>query len=261
MNKSIQSHAMVIMMLIVIVTFIIAFIVSMSYLVEPEDEPLYTFEEALQLQLNNGTEDLKFDSGYLVPATEDDIKNAMDPKNQGVFQFVQLDNKSKISVEDANELLKDSGVLKDTGEFFVQAEKEYNVNALYLIAHAKIETGNGKSELAKGIKVDGTTYYNYFGIGAFDIGAIKTGSSYAKKANWNSKENAILGGAKFIKEHYFDNNQVTLYDMRWNPNSPGTHLYATDIRWSDSIARVLESHYEAVQLKPDFIEKDIYKEE
>ena len=142
MNKSIQSHAMVIMMLIVIVTFIIAFIVSMSYLVESEDEPLYTFEEALQLQLNNGTEDLKFDSGYLVPATDEDIKNAMDPKHQGVFQFVQLDNKSKISVEDANELLKDSGVLKDTGEFFVQAEKEYNVNALYLIAHAKIETGN-----------------------------------------------------------------------------------------------------------------------
>lgn len=45
----------------------------------------------------------------------------------------------------------------------------------------------------------------------------------------------IEGGAKWISENYINNedyNQNTLYEMRWNPMSPGTHQYATDIRWA-----------------------------
>lgn len=261
MKNSLQKHLLVIIMLVIILIFIIAFIVSMNYLLEKEEEPMYTFNEALERQIGNGTEDLKFMDGYLVPASDEDIKQAMQPNLQSKYQFVELNNKSHVSVETLNDLLKDAGVLKDTGEYFLKAEEEYNVNALYLIAHAKVETGNGKSELAKGIKVDGKTYYNFYGIGAFDVAAIKEGSSYAKKEKWDSKERAITGGAKFIRDEYFDNEQNTLYDMRWNPNNPGTHLYATDIKWPESISRILETHYEAAQLKPDFIKSEIYKEE
>lgn len=54
------------------------------------------------------------------------------------------------------------------------------MNVLYLVSHALVETGNGKSELAKGIEVDGKTYFNFYGIGAFDENAVHTGSSFAK---------------------------------------------------------------------------------
>ena len=261
MKNSLQKHILVIIMLVIILIFIIAFIVSMDYLLEKEEEPMYTFNEALERQISNGTEDLKFNDGYLVPASDDDIKQAMQPDLQNTYQFVELNNKSKVPVETLNELLKDAGVLKGTGEYFLKAEEEYDVNALYLIAHAKVETGNGKSKLAKGIKVDDKTYYNFYGIGAFDVAAIKEGSSYAKKAKWDSKERAIIGGAKFIRHEYFDNDQNTLYDMRWNPNNPGTHLYATDIKWPESISDILETHYKVAEIKPDFIDSKIYKEE
>ena len=54
----------------------------------------------------------------------------------------------------------------------------------------------------------------------FDENAIHTGKSYAKEASWTSPRKAILGGAKFIRTNYFDNDQITLYQMRWNPKSP-----------------------------------------
>lgn len=52
---------------------------------------------------------------------------------------------------------------------------------------------------------------------------------------WTTPEKAIEGGAKWISEQYINNpnyQQNTLYEMRWNPASPGKHEYATDIGWA-----------------------------
>jgi type VI secretion system secreted protein VgrG len=52
---------------------------------------------------------------------------------------------------------------------------------------------------------------------------------------WTSPEKAIDGGAKWISEKYINNSdyaQNNLYKMRWNPASPGTHQYATDVNWA-----------------------------
>ena len=75
-----------------------------------------------------------------------------------------------------------------------------------------------------------------FGIGAFDQDAIATGHSYAKEHNWTTPSKAIMGGAAFIRHQYFENEQITLYQMRWNPKNPGSHQYASDIEWADKIA-------------------------
>ena len=45
-----------------------------------------------------------------------------------------------------------------------------------------------------------------------------------------------MGGAAFIRHQYFENEQITLYQMRWNPKNPGSHQYASDIEWADKIA-------------------------
>lgn len=52
------------------------------------------------------------------------------------------------------------------------------------------------------------------------------GKSYAEKEQWTSPDKAIIGGAKFIRNEYFENNQLNLYQMRWNPENPAQHQYA-----------------------------------
>ena len=58
--------------------------------------------------------------------------------------------------------------MKGMGAAFIEAAKEYNVSEVYLVAHACLESGNGTSQLATGVEVNGTTVYNLFGIGAYD---------------------------------------------------------------------------------------------
>jgi beta-N-acetylglucosaminidase len=115
-----------------------------------------------------------------------------------------------------------------------------NVNEIYLISHALLETGNGSSKLANGVlvsSVDGKlvpprVVYNTYGIGAYDNCALQCGSEYAYKMNWFTSKAAIVGGAAFINKNYVSAGQDTLYKMRWNPAAPGTHQYATDIGWA-----------------------------
>ena len=77
--------------------------------------------------------------------------------------------------------------------------------------------------------------YNMFGIGAYDSNPNLYGAQRAYDERWFTPEAAILGGAKFAASNYVNrpsNPQDTLYKMRWNPQSPATHQYATDIGWA-----------------------------
>ena len=150
--------------------------------------------------------------------------------------------------------------MKGKEKAFLNAQDKYNINIIYLLSHAFIETGNGNSELASGVKMsNGKTFYNFYGIGAFDQDAVETGSSYARKKGWTSPEKAIDGGARFVRKDYLDNGQDTLYKMRWNPYNPGQHLYATDVNWATSIGKIMESYYDKHDLKKAEIYKDYYK--
>jgi mannosyl-glycoprotein endo-beta-N-acetylglucosaminidase len=133
--------------------------------------------------------------------------------------------------------------LDGKGDAFLQAGRDNNINEVYLLAHALLETGNGKSTLANGVwvsSVDGKAVtpkkvYNMYGIGAKDGDALRLGSEYAYKQGWDTPEKAIIGGAKWIADQYINNityKQNTLYKMRWNPAVPGDHQYATDIGWA-----------------------------
>lgn len=90
--------------------------------------------------------------------------------------------------------------------------------------------------------------YNLFGIGAVDKSPIDAGAEYAYKQGWTSVEKAIEGGAKWISENYINNSkygQNTLYKMRWNPEKPAEHQYATDIAWASKQAKSMSSMFEA----------------
>ena len=169
-----------------------------------------------------------------------------------MYQFLVLSGTSGISVKDLNNALVGKGILEGRGQAFIDAGKQHNVNELYLLSHALLETGNGKSKLATGIlvdKVDGKAVtpkvvYNMFGIGAFDSDPLRLGSERAYKEGWFTPEAAIVGGAKFISSSYINNpkyKQDTLYKMRWNPISPGSHQYATDIGWAAKQVKNIDS--------------------
>lgn len=220
----------------------------------------YTFKEAVQKQtagdaLHTKSEGLKF-----VEASKNDIADAMKVENDDSdLEYMDISEPVNMSEEEVNEILKGKGILEDRGQDFLEAQDKYDVNVIYLISHANIETGEGQSELAEGLKEGKKRYYNFFGIGAFDSNALKTGSTYAQQADWTSPKKAILGGAKFIRQQYFDNHQISLYQMRWNPKEPATNQYASDIDWSAKIASQMENYYDHYGLKKENIRKNYYK--
>ncbi|WP_368653167.1 GW dipeptide domain-containing protein [Ornithinibacillus sp. 4-3] len=183
-----------------------------------------------------------------------DIREYLDPNKNDEFQHLRLDSSVNVPASELNKLLAGKGVLNNRGQAFINAAKAENINEVYLISHAILETGHGTSALANGVEVglnsNGNpvrvtnanrnsltnikTTYNMFGIGAVDGNALNTGAIRAYNEGWFTPDTAIRGGAKFIGEKYIHGTykQNTLYKMRWNPVAPSTHQYASDIAWS-----------------------------
>lgn len=240
--------------------FVIAFIVSETT-GNRNYQSEYTFDEAVSAHMEKNTQDVTIEDGELTDADENQIREYMSTdKDHYPLQHMDLRDKVDAETEILNEILEGKGVLENHGETFLEAQNIHDINVLYLISHAQLETGNGQSELAQGIKTD-ETYYNFFGIGAFDKQAVEAGASYAEQVNWTSPEAAILGGAEFISDNYVNNYQNTLYKMRWNPENPGNHQYATDIRWPVIIADIMSSYYNEYNLNTGKMEYTEYRNE
>ncbi|BGE81741.1 N-acetylglucosaminidase [Staphylococcus petrasii] len=219
----------------------------------------YHFQEAVRKQTQSDLVNTVDKNGDFTPASNTEVEQAMQiKKNDNNLKYMDLYHTVPMSKEEVTHILKGKGILEDQANAFIEAQDKYGVNILYLISHARVETNNGKSELAQGIKDGNHQYYNFFGIGAFDEDAIHTGKSYAKEQQWTSPRKAILGGAKFIQTTYFENEQRTLYQMRWNPQNPGQHQYASDIEWPDKIATYMKEYYDHFGIKKDKIRRNYY---
>ena len=40
--------------------------------------------------------------------------------------------------------------------------------------------------------------------------------------------------------------------MRWNPQNPGQHQYASDIQWANNIADLMEKYYDKYGIKRSY---------
>ncbi|WP_301420137.1 glucosaminidase domain-containing protein [Mammaliicoccus lentus] len=235
----------------------------------------YTLDEAVDIQmaLKNGTEPKKVLPSGVRKATRAEVKDAMDTSKYiddpvQKYQFLDLNQSQNIPVSKLNELLRGKGILENQGEAFSEAAKSVGVNEIYLISHALLETGNGTSDLAKGgsINSDGkvdlksdTKYYNMFGVGAIDDNALYGGIKYAQQAGWDTPSKAIFGGAQFISSNYINAGQNTLYKMRFNPQNPGEHQYATGVDFSISNAKRISDFYQQIQIDGEYYDFDRYK--
>ncbi|PTK23641.1 N-acetylmuramoyl-L-alanine amidase [Mammaliicoccus sciuri] len=235
----------------------------------------YTLDQAIDIQmaLRNGSEPKKVLASGIRNATRAEVKDAMDTSkyvNDPVqkYQFLDLNKSQNISVTKLNDLLRGKGILENQGSAFSQAAKAVGINEIYLISHALLETGNGTSDLANGGAIDQngkvdlnaqTKYYNMFGVGAIDKNALYGGIKYAQQAGWNTPEKAILGGAQFIANNYIKSGQNTLYKMRFNPQNPGVHQYATGIDFAKSNAKRISDFYQQIQTDGQYYDVDQYK--
>lgn len=231
----------------------------------------------------NNTNYYKIATGW-VNASKSDTKYYLDPlsftnkKEKEYYQYLKLSAFSGLNEKDINaKILHNKGILKNRANAFLKAGFKYNVNEIYLISHASLETGNGASRLANGIKVNvkrdskgkiiynqngeqeitvladhakkyDAKVYNMYGIGAYDSCAMECGARRAFNEGWTSPNKAIIEGAKFAAENYIHAGQDTLYKMRWNPDSLMTkgyasHQYATDIGWAIKQTKSFEQLY------------------
>jgi beta-N-acetylglucosaminidase len=198
-------------------------------------------------------------------ANRDEIFDSMNPKKYvndsvGKYMFLKLTYFEGVTEAQLNTLLKGKGILEGRGAAFLAAGKSANVNPIYLVSHALLETGNGKSSLATGkLIVDklydkenyvdengNATYrpkvasdvtpkaiYNMYGIGAYDADANLWGADKAYREGWFDPDAAIIGGAKWIAASYIGKGQDTLYKMKWDfSTSSMWHQYATDVQWA-----------------------------
>ncbi|RFU61127.1 SH3 domain-containing protein [Peribacillus glennii] len=189
-----------------------------------------------------------------VNASPTDVAYYVNPDNfanhpMESFQFLKLSQTTNLNVAEVNEkILAGKGILSGKAATFIEAGETYGVNEIYLISHALLETGNGASELATGVEINGKTVYNMYGIGAYDDTAVSSGAKYAYEAGWFTPEAAIIGGAQFIARGYINAGQDNLYKMRWNPlgaaaNGYATHQYATDIGWASKQVKQIYNLY------------------
>ena len=112
--------------------------------------------------------------------------------------------------------------LAGKGAVFKEAEKRYQVNALYLMAHSALESAWGRSQIAKDKN-------NFFGITAYDT------TPYDSAKSFDNVDKGILGAAKWIRENYIDEGRTHL----GNKSSGMNVLYASDPYWGEKIASIM----------------------
>lgn len=208
-----------------------------------------TIEEMVEKQMTASPTTF---TNEVLPADADSVEQYVNPENlvtgYDKYQFMDLGSSNEVDASTLDSYLNGKGVLSGHGSTFKSAAQANNISEVYLVIHACLESGNGASELAGGIEYNGVTVYNLFGIGALDASPISEGARYAYEQGWTSVEKAIEGGAEWISDNYINNpkySQNTLYKMRWNPDKPAVHQYATDIAWASKQAKNMSAMFEA----------------
>ena len=225
-----------------------------------------TLKHMAQLQKSNGANS---------NLTVNELMNLLNPDKLDKAQFLDLRTVTNVTASQLNSYISStssgqSGILKGLGSAFVSASKQTGLNEVYLLSHAILESGWGTSELANGYYynggyIDGTyyaagTYYNFYGIGAYDSSPLSGGRKLAIINGWNSPTKAVTGAAQWIAKNYVYASsyaQPTLYAMKWDyarTNSTGErgwHQYATSTSWPNSIASLINQCYARIGGNPN----------
>lgn len=222
-----------------------------------------TIDEMVEMQMT--TSPTLF-TDEVIPADETHVEQYVNPMNltsgYDKYSFMDLGASNDVDISTLDSYLNGKGVLSGCGASFKSAAEINDISEVYLVIHACLESGNGTSQLANGVEYNGVTVYNLFGIGAVDEAPVAEGAKYAYEQGWTSIEKAIEGGAEWISENYINNSkyqQNTLYKMRWNPDKPAVHQYASDVAWASKQAKSMSAMFEAFPTAQYRFEVPVYE--
>ncbi|PWI58166.1 glucosaminidase domain-containing protein [Sulfoacidibacillus thermotolerans] len=142
------------------------------------------------------------------------------------YQTMNLETQSTLTAAQINNFIAQNAapnsVLQNTGQYFIEAQNTYGVNAQYLVAHAIIESAWGTSYFAMNRD-------NLFGYMAYT-------NNPDAAATFRSIEYDINFQAWFVRNSYLNANGAFFN----GPNLDGMNVdYATDPYWANSIARIM----------------------
>ena len=149
------------------------------------------------------------------------------PVEQPSYINLDVTLPSNVTAQEIDNFIKKShpdSPLVGNGKDFIQAQNEYGVSALYLAAHAILESGYGKSEIAY-------RKHNLFGLKAFDwepFANAKYLPSYAQSISYN---------ADYVRKNYLEEGADHFHGYTLPAMN---EKYATDKEWAGKIANIME---------------------
>ncbi|MDA1526908.1 S-layer homology domain-containing protein [Bacillus cereus group sp. TH260-2LC] len=149
------------------------------------------------------------------------------PVEQPSYINLDVTLPSNVTAQEIDNFIKEwhpDSPLIGTGKDFIQAQNEYGVSALYLAAHAILESGYGKSEIAY-------RKHNLFGLKAFDwepFANAKYLPSYAQSISYN---------ADYVRKNYLEEGADHFHGYTLPAMN---EKYATDKGWAGKIANIME---------------------
>lgn len=130
--------------------------------------------------------------------------------------------KSDINAEDLDEYLSRFPYLSGISETLIEVQDEYNINALLLLAIIRLESGNGKSNIAR-------SKNNLGGL----VGVYKAKAVYKQ---FDSKTDCVIYMADLLSNHYLTDggkyfNGYTLPDI--------AKRYSSSKAWTDLVYQLI----------------------
>ncbi|EJP20243.1 mannosyl-glycoprotein endo-beta-N-acetylglucosaminidase [Peptostreptococcaceae bacterium AS15] len=139
----------------------------------------------------------------------------------GLIDTNDIRKKTNYSASYLDNKLKNTP-LEGLGEDFKRAEDLYGVNAVVLMAMAKLESNFGRSKIAQ-------EKNNLFGFGAYDS------SPYASAKSYTSKKDSIYDVARHLSNNYL--RQGGSYFEGYSIDSVNKN-YSTDKAWASKIKKI-----------------------
>jgi peptidoglycan hydrolase-like protein with peptidoglycan-binding domain/beta-N-acetylglucosaminidase len=202
--------------------------------VDPNHSPFntdfYVLSKKYTVDPNTNTKTWYFDGSH-VGQWENPLRKA------------NLVSEASVTADELDNWLKSQhDALWGLGASFVDAQEAYGVNATFLMSHAILESGHGKSNIA-------LTKNNIFGYGAYDYDPGNLAGIYP------SEDYAIHYQAYVVRQGYLDPGGY-FYMPSQGPTLDGMNEhYATDEDWSAKIAAI-EDKFLADQGNKPFSTKD-----
>jgi len=158
-----------------------------------------------------------------------DIETVKRQKNSSRSLFIRrpiniVNSVSNLHIDDLKNLLSETK-LEGIEDAIIQVEKQYGINAFFVLAVARLESGNGTSKIA-------INKNNLFGLNAIDR------DPYNKAFTFKNKSESVYCFANTIKHYYIDKGLKDITQIN--------KKYSSSNNWSVNVNRIMLHDYQKI---------------